>query len=159
VALRREGAPGQKPTRGWVRTLAGPAVSANDAVQANALPYGEECDAFGDDGYQGARKRPDATDDVDWHIARRPGKRRAPGKTKSVHVLIHALEYPRPSAREGRPSVPRRRVPVWSCEVALPQAEEGLDSAGGGVCANQWLARRVLLVLDGQVRPKAANAA
>ena len=38
--------------------------------------HGEEQVVFADAGYQGASKRPEATG-VDWHVAMRPGKRKA----------------------------------------------------------------------------------
>ena len=40
------------------------------------LLHGDERIVFADAGYQGASKRPEATG-VDWHVAMRPGKRRA----------------------------------------------------------------------------------
>ena len=49
----------------------------NDVVEANSLLHGEETDAFGDAGYQGAAKRPDARAGVAWHVAMRYGKRKA----------------------------------------------------------------------------------
>ncbi len=42
----------------------------------NSLLHGEESDVFGDAGYQGAHKRPDARKDFTWHVAMRPGKRK-----------------------------------------------------------------------------------
>jgi IS5 family transposase len=38
---------------------------------------GEEAEVFGDAGYQGADKRPNAKKAVTWHVAMRLGKRRA----------------------------------------------------------------------------------
>ena len=42
----------------------------------NSLLHGEESDVFGDAGYQGAHKRPDARKDFTWHVAMSPGKRK-----------------------------------------------------------------------------------
>jgi IS5 family transposase len=46
---------------GLVHTVIGTAANVNDVTQAKALLHGEEEIAFGDAGYQGAHKRPDAT--------------------------------------------------------------------------------------------------
>jgi IS5 family transposase len=39
--------------------------------------HGEEAEVFGDAGYQGADKRPNAKKAVTWHVAMRAGKRKA----------------------------------------------------------------------------------
>ena len=62
---------------GLMHTVRGTAANVNDVVEANALLHGQESAALGDAGYQGAGERFDARDDVEWHIAMRPGKRRA----------------------------------------------------------------------------------
>jgi len=67
---------------GLVHTVRGTAGSVNDVLEANALLHGEESEAFGDAGYQGAVKLPDAKPQVRWNIAMRPGKRRALEKSK-----------------------------------------------------------------------------
>ena len=77
---------------GLVHTVRGTAGNVNDVVEANALLHGDETDSFGDAGYQGAHKRPDAREGVTWHIAMRPGKRRALDKTRRSHQLIDELE-------------------------------------------------------------------
>ena len=61
---------------GLVHTVIGTAANVNDVTQGHALLHGEEQVVFADAGYQGASKRPDATG-VDWHVAMRPGKRKA----------------------------------------------------------------------------------
>ena len=61
---------------GLVHTVIGTAANVNDVTQGHALLHGEEQVVFADAGYQGASKRADATG-VDWHVAMRPGKRRA----------------------------------------------------------------------------------
>lgn len=54
--------------------------------------HGEETLAFGDAGYQGIEKRPDANTDVAWHVAMRPGKRRALSKDNEADALIDEAE-------------------------------------------------------------------
>ena len=53
---------------GLVHTVRGTSGNVNDVVEANALLNGKETDAFGDAGYQGAAKRPNATGEVDWCV-------------------------------------------------------------------------------------------
>ncbi len=77
---------------GLVHTVRGTTGSVNDVVQANALLHGEEAEAWGDAGYQGADKRPDASGDVRWNIAMRPGKRKNLDKSRLVGQLSDELE-------------------------------------------------------------------
>jgi transposase, IS5 family len=84
---------------GLVHTVRGTTGSVNDALEANALLHGEETEAFGDAGYQGADKRPDAKPDVRWNIAMRPGKRRALDKSRVSNRLIDELERLKASIR------------------------------------------------------------
>lgn len=77
---------------GLVHTVRGTSGSVNDVVEANSLLHGEETEAWGDAGYQGAAKRPDAQDGVRWNIAMRPGKRRALDKDNAIDTLIDKVE-------------------------------------------------------------------
>lgn len=60
---------------GLVHSVAGTAANVNDVTMAGALLHGDEEAAFGDAGYQGVHKRPEAAGPT-WHVAMRPGKRR-----------------------------------------------------------------------------------
>jgi IS5 family transposase len=84
---------------GLVHSVTGTAANVNDVVEANALLHGDEHDVLADAGYQGAHKRPDAKQDVNWHVAMRPGKRRALDKTRRSHQLIDQLERLKASVR------------------------------------------------------------
>jgi IS5 family transposase len=84
---------------GLVHTVRGTAGSVNDVLEANALLHGQETAAFGDAGYQGAGKRPDARSDVRWNIAMRPGQRRALDKSRESNRLIDELEKLKASIR------------------------------------------------------------
>ncbi len=84
---------------GLVHTVRGTAANVNDVVEANALLHGQETDAFGDAGYQGAHKRADAQPSVAWHVAMRPGKRAALDKSKPVDALIDEVEHIKASIR------------------------------------------------------------
>ena len=77
---------------GLVHTVRGTAANVNDVVEANSLLHGDETDAFGDAGYQGAHKRANATPDVTWHVAMRPGKRAALDKSKPLGAMINEVE-------------------------------------------------------------------
>ena len=77
---------------GLVHTVRGTSGHVSDITEANALLHGQETVAFGDAGYQGVEKRPDANAQVNWHVAMRPGKRRALDKTKPLDALIDKIE-------------------------------------------------------------------
>jgi len=63
---------------GLTHTVITTAANVNDVTQAHALLTGEETDVFADAGYQGVEKRAENQDKpVTWHVAMRPGKRRA----------------------------------------------------------------------------------
>ncbi len=72
--------------------MRGTSGHVSDIAEANTLLHGQESVAFGDAGYQGVEKRPDATKDITWHIAMRPGKRRALNKEKAADALIDKAE-------------------------------------------------------------------
>ncbi|ALT76530.1 IS5 family transposase [Paucibacter sp. KCTC 42545] len=85
---------------GLVHTVVGTAANVSDVTQAHALVHGQESDVFADAGYQGADKRDDAKDiQASWHVAMRPGKRRALDKTRASHQLIDQLEKLKASIR------------------------------------------------------------
>ncbi len=77
---------------GLVHTVRGTAGSVNDVVEANTLLHGDETDAFGDADYQGAHKQPDAKAGVTWHVAMRPGKRRALNMENPVEAITEKIE-------------------------------------------------------------------
>ena len=78
---------------GLVHTVVGTAANVNDVTQAHALVHGKEADVFGDAGYQGVDKREETQKlRVRWHVALRPGKRRALDKATVVGKLADELE-------------------------------------------------------------------
>ena len=63
---------------GLVHTVLTTPANVNDVTQAHGLLHGQETVALGDAGYQGVAKRPENQDaPVTWHVALRPGVRRA----------------------------------------------------------------------------------
>jgi IS5 family transposase len=77
---------------GLVHSVRGTSGHVSDIAEANSLLHGEENIAFGDAGYLGVEKRPDAPKDITWHVAMRPGKRRALNKETEADVLIDKVE-------------------------------------------------------------------
>ena len=74
-------------------------ATVNALLSQRGLLHGQEGEAFGDAGYQGIEKRPDARPAVDWHIAMRPGKRRALDKNEEAGALIDQAEKQKASVR------------------------------------------------------------
>ena len=83
---------------GLVHTVVGTAASVNDVTQAGALLHGEETVAFGDAGYQGVHKRPEAAAPR-WHVAMRPGKRRQLDLTRKWARMLDEAEHLKASVR------------------------------------------------------------
>lgn len=78
---------------GLVHTVVGTAANVNDVTQAHKLLHGQETDAFTDSGYQGVDKRNETQElDVAWHVAMRPGKRKALDKSSVLGSLQDQLE-------------------------------------------------------------------
>jgi IS5 family transposase len=84
---------------GLVHTVRGTSGNVNDVTEGNSLLHGQETDAFGDAGYQGIEKRPDANADVDWHIAMKPGKRKALDKANAIDAMVDQVEKIKASIR------------------------------------------------------------
>ncbi len=136
---------------GLVHTVKGSAANVSDVVQANALLHGQESDAFGDAGYQGADKRPDAAQGVRWNVAMRPGKRRALDKTKLVNQLIDQLERLKASIR-AKVEHPFRVIKRQFGHVKVRY--RGLKKNTAQLktlfaLSNLWMVRKKLEVLDG----------
>ena len=79
---------------GLVHTVVGTSGNVHDVTQGNSLLHGQESFAFGDAGYQGIEKRADANvnTNIQWHIAMRPGKRKALKKDNEADALIDKAE-------------------------------------------------------------------
>ena len=84
---------------GITHTLVTTPANAADVTQAHALLHGEEQLAFGDAGYQGVEKREENRGTtVTWHVALRPGKRRALPDTE-LGRLDEQIEQAKASVR------------------------------------------------------------
>lgn len=77
---------------GLVHTVVGTSGNVHDVTQGSSLLHGQESVAFGDAGYQGVDKRADGKAGIQWHIAMRPGKRKALDKSNEADALIDKAE-------------------------------------------------------------------
>lgn len=85
---------------GLVHTVVGTAANEHDLNVAGQLLHGSEKAVHADAGYQGAAKREELKDKpVDWHIAMRPGKRKAMDKTSQLGVFDEKIEKAKASIR------------------------------------------------------------
>ena len=144
---------------GLVHTVKCTPANAHDVTEANALLHGEETDAFGDAGYQGAAKRPDAKESVNWHIAMRPGKRAALDKTQKLDGLIDQVEKIKASIR-AKVEHPFRVIKQQFGFVKVRY--RGLKKNTAQLktlftLSNLWMARKKLMALNGQVRLETAT--
>jgi IS5 family transposase len=87
---------------GLVHTVIGTAANVADVTQAAGLLHGAESDVFADAGYQGVDKRDEVKDlevKPNWHVAMRPGKRRALDNSRESHRLTEQVEQLKASVR------------------------------------------------------------
>ena len=143
---------------GLVHTVRGTSGNVGDVVEANSLLHGQETDAFGDAGYQGADKRPDATEDVRWHIAMKRSKRQALDKDNAVDTLIEQHEKIKASIR-AKVEHPFRVLKQQFGYVKVRY--RGLKKNTAQIVtlfalSNLWMARHKLIACMGQVRVQGA---
>lgn len=146
---------------GLVHTVRGTSGNVNDVVEGNALLHGQESEVFADAGYQGAHKRADARDGVNWHVAMRPGKRAALDKTRRSHELIDELERLKASIR-AKVEHPFRVIKRQFGHVKVRYRGLKKNTAQLSTLfalSNLWMVRKTLQVLDGQIRAQPAKAA
>lgn len=136
---------------GLVHTVRGTAANVNDVVEANSLLHGQERDAFGDAGYQGAHKRPDASPEVNWHVAMKHGKRRALDLSDALQAITERIERLKGSIRakvEHPFRVIKRQFGYTKVRYrGLKKNTAQLTTLFA--LANLWMARRQLLKAHG----------
>jgi len=131
---------------GLVHTVIGTAANVNDVTQGHGLLHGEETVVFADAGYQGATKRPEATG-VAWHVAMRPGKRRALDRQTRLGALLDKAEKLKASVR-AKVEHPFR---VIKCQFGFTKVRyKGLAKNTAQLItlfalSNLWMARRQLI--------------
>ena len=146
---------------GLVHTVRGTSGNVNDVVEANSLLHGEEVQVFADAGYQGAHKRPDARKGVTWHVAMRPGKRRALDKTSELGQILNRIEQLKAGVR-AKVEHPFRVIKRQFGHVKVRYRGLKKNTAQLNTLfalSNLWMARKKLAVLDGNVRLQTAIAA
>ena len=135
---------------GLVHSVIGTAANVHDVTQGHGLLHGEESVVFADAGYQGATNRAEATG-VDWHVAMRPGKRRALDKNSPWGNLLDKAEQMKASVR-AKAEHPFR---VIKCQFGFTKVRyKGLAKNTAQLVtlfalSNLWMARRQLLVVRG----------
>ncbi len=132
---------------GLVHTVRGTSGHVNDVIEANSLLHGEETDAFGDAGYQGASKRPDAKAKVNWHIAMRPGLRKELDKETTMGKLIDQIERTKAQIR-AKAEHPFRVIKRQFGHVKVRYRGLAKNTAQLHTLfalSNLWMARRHLL--------------
>ena len=142
---------------GLVHTVRGTSGNVSDVVEVNSLLHGQETDAFGDAGYQGVDKRPDATKEVRWHVAMKRSVRQALDKDKPVDALLEQHEKIKASIR-AKVEHPFRVLKQQFGYVKVRY--RGLKKNTAQIVtlfalSNLWMARHKLLAM-GQVRPQRA---
>jgi IS5 family transposase len=131
---------------GLVHTVIGTAANVNDVTQGHGLLHGKETVVFADAGYLGAIKRPEATG-VEWHVAMRPGKRRALNKQSPWGRLLDKAEQVKASVR-AKVEHPFR---VIKCQFGFTKVRyKGLAKNTAQLMtlfalSNVWMAQRHLL--------------
>lgn len=83
---------------GLVHTVVATPANVNDLNVAGQLLHGEELNAFGDAGYQGVHKRPEARGPT-WHVALRPGLRRLLDARDPQDAITERIEQLKASVR------------------------------------------------------------
>jgi IS5 family transposase len=140
---------------GLVHTVRGTSGNVSDVVEANRLLHGQEHVAFGDAGYQGVHKRPDAKEGVTWHVARRPKSRKPLEHKGKLGRLIDKLERLKASVRaivEHPFRVIKRQFGHTKVRYrGLAKNTAQLKTLFA--LSNLWMARKKLMALDGKVRP------
>lgn len=146
---------------GLVHTVVGTAANVNDVTQASKLVHGDEADVFADAGYQGVAKREETQGiTAQWHVAMRPGKRRALDKSRPMGAILDKLEQAkaRIRAKVEHPFRVIKRQFGYTKVKYRGMAKNTANLVTLFALSNLWMARRKLLQgLHGRVRPQPAK--
>jgi len=133
---------------GLVHSVVGTAANVNDVTQTSQLVHGEEADVFADAGYQGVAKREETQDiEANWHVAMRPGKRRALDKSTPMGAILDQLEQVKARVR-AKVEHPFRVVKRQFGYVKVKYRGLAKNTANLMTLfalSNLWMARRALL--------------
>lgn len=118
--------------------------------------HGEETDVFGDAGYQGVAKRAETQHvTANWHIALRPGKRRALDKASPVGSLLEQIEHikARIRAKVEHPFRVLKRQFGYRKVRYRGLAKNTAQVFTLFALSNLWMARHRLTTRTAEVRP------
>lgn len=127
-----------------VHSVAGTPANVNGVTQAGKLLHGAQTDA----GYQGVAKREDTQGiTAQWHVAMRPGKRRALDKSTPLGAILHKLEQAkaRIGAKEEHPFRVIKRQFGYTKVKYRGLAKNTAHLVTLFTLSNLWMARRSLL--------------
>jgi IS5 family transposase len=135
---------------GLVHTVATTPANVNDLNVAGQLLHGDEEAAFGDAGYQGVHKRPEASGPT-WHVAMRPGLRRKLNPFVEPDFVAERVERMKASirAKVEHPFRVLKRQFGFTKVRYRGLAKNTAQIVTLFALGNLWLARRRLMELQG----------
>jgi len=135
---------------GLVHSVIGTAANINDVTQAGGLLHGQETDAFGDAGYRGVSKRPEAQG-PQWHVAMRATERRKLNSFIEADMLAERLEQVKASirAKVEHPFRVLKRQFGYTKVRYRGLAKNTAQLVTLFALSNLWMARRHLLGVQG----------
>jgi IS5 family transposase len=135
---------------GLVHTVVGTAANVSDINVAGTLLHGEEQAAFGDSGYQGVHKRPEAQGPT-WHVAMRPGKRRMLNPFIEPEFVAERVEKMKTSirAKVEHPFRVIKRQFGFTKVRYRGLAKNTAQIVTLFALSNLWMARRRLIGMEG----------
>jgi transposase, IS5 family len=135
---------------GLVHSVATTAANVADVTMAGALLHGDEEAAFGDAGYQGVHKRPEAAGPT-WHVAMRPGKRRKLNPFIEPEFVAERVEKMKASirAKVEHPFRVLKRQFGFTKVRYRGLAKNTAQIVTLFALSNLWMARRSLMKVQG----------
>lgn len=135
---------------GLVHTVATTPANVNDLNVAGQLLHGEEEVAFGDAGYQGVHKRPEAAGPM-WYVAMRPGLRRKLNPFIAPDIVAERIEKMKASvrARVEHPFRVLKRQFGYTKVRYRGLAKNTAQIVTLFALSNLWMARRHLMGAQG----------
>jgi transposase, IS5 family len=131
---------------GLVHSVATTPANVADVTMAGALLHGDEEAAFGDAGYQGVQKQPEAAGPA-WHVAMRPGKRRKLNPFMEPEFVAERVEKMKACIR-AKVEQPFREIKQ---QLGFTKVRyRGLAKTAAQIVtlfalSNLWMARRTLM--------------
>ena len=133
-------------------------MKAHIGVDAGSgLVHGEETVVFADAGYFGASKRAE-TIGVTWHVAMRPGKRKAHKHTPWGAFVRASLKTQGQCSGQGGASIQSYQTPVRLRVGALSRAQEKHGPDHHFICAPQYLDGQKPAFAEGAGMSASANS-